>query len=531
MIQLLATRYNKHAAYFFSFIFYIGIIIPVYGSGVTGTAGKAEYYASIPAHEGKAGGYSPISGYGNRSATRAKQSVMAAPDATQAEIAAHLKKREEVKTEQPDIDGPGQPEMSSFKPAGTNDMVNLFTGDFSYNIPLLDVGGYPVNIYYDGGITMEQEASWVGLGWNINPGNVNRNMRGVPDDFNGEDILVQKQNMKKNITWGVGFGADLELVGIKGMWTEFFSGSVGANIGYSLNNYLGPAIELGIKGTTSFRIGAKGISEKGPVGVSAGVSANLNSRSGMTLTPNISLSANLFKSAEKLSTGVGISTGYNSREGLKALHLNAQVSQSYTMVSKKNENSYYKGSRGGTLYSSTISFTKPSYVPALRSPVTNKSGAGRFQLGGAMFGIYPSFEVEGYAQVSTIEEPDRVQKKPMVGYLYAEKAKNNRDAVMDFSRFNDQEVTPNTSIISVPQYAYDVFSIQGEGTGGTIRAYRNDNGYVRDNFTVSRDKSWSAGIDVGIPGHIGGNFNTVKTPSTIGEWGTGNGLKDVTGFR
>jgi hypothetical protein len=42
------------------------------------------------------------------------------------------------------IDGPSQPEMTSFKPAGTNDMVNLFTGDFSYNIPLLDVGGYPV---------------------------------------------------------------------------------------------------------------------------------------------------------------------------------------------------------------------------------------------------------------------------------------------------------------------------------------------------------------------------------------------------
>lgn len=542
MIQLLATRYNKHAAYFFSFIFYIGIIIPVYGSGGTGTAGKAEYYASIPAHEGKAGGYSPISGYGNRSATRAKQSVMAAPDATQAEIAAHLKKREEVKTEQPDIDGPGQPEMSSFKPAGTNDMVNLFTGDFSYNIPLLDVGGYPVNIYYDGGITMEQEASWVGLGWNINPGNVNRNMRGVPDDFNGEDILVQKQNMKKNITWGVGFGADLELVGIKDapFIDSLFSLSVGGSIGYSLNNYLGPAIELGLKGTAGIKIGAKALPEKFSFGVSAGMSANLNSRSGMTLTPNISLSAKSILQDMQLSNGIGLSTGYNSRTGIKALQLYNQVSLGYDIVRQKYNIKTRERMRGitigsssmsTTLSSSSISFTKPSYVPALRSPVTNKSGAGRFQIGGGMFGIFSSLEVEGYGQVSSIEEADRVQKKPMVGYLYAEKAKNNRDAVMDFSRFNDQEVTPNTTIISVPQYAYDVFSIQGEGTGGTIRAYRNDNGYVRDNFTVSRDKNWSAGIDVGIPGHIGGNFNTVKTPSTIGEWGTGNGLKDVTGFR
>ncbi|MFP5039750.1 hypothetical protein [Parasediminibacterium sp. JCM 36343] len=59
--------------------------------------------------------------------------------------------------------------MASFKSIGTDNMVNLFTGDFSYNIPLLYVGGYPINIFYDGSITMEQEASWVGLGWNINP--------------------------------------------------------------------------------------------------------------------------------------------------------------------------------------------------------------------------------------------------------------------------------------------------------------------------------------------------------------------------
>lgn len=46
--------------------------------------------------------------------------------------------------------GPGQPEMSSFKSVNADNTVDLFTGDFSYNIPLLDVGGYPVNIYYQG---------------------------------------------------------------------------------------------------------------------------------------------------------------------------------------------------------------------------------------------------------------------------------------------------------------------------------------------------------------------------------------------
>ena len=31
--------------------------------------------------------------------------------------------------------GPKQPEMTQFQPAGMSDMVDLFTGDFKYNIP------------------------------------------------------------------------------------------------------------------------------------------------------------------------------------------------------------------------------------------------------------------------------------------------------------------------------------------------------------------------------------------------------------
>jgi len=81
--------------------------------------------------------------------------------------------------------GPSQPEVQSFEPIGTTDMVDAFSGDFTYNIPLLDVDGYPINLSYHSGVGMDQEASWCGLGWNINPGVVNRNIRGIPDDFAG----------------------------------------------------------------------------------------------------------------------------------------------------------------------------------------------------------------------------------------------------------------------------------------------------------------------------------------------------------
>ncbi|GAO44101.1 hypothetical protein FPE01S_03_01400 [Flavihumibacter petaseus NBRC 106054] len=426
------------------------------------------------------------------------------------------------------IGGPSQPEMSSFKSVGTDNMVNLFTGDFSYNIPLLDVGGYPVNIFYNGGISMEQEASWVGLGWNINPGNINRNMRGVPDDFNGEDLMVQRQKMKPNTTWGVSLAGDFEMGGVKNMAGISFGGSVGI----SNNSYLGPALELSTKGGVNLSIAKKTVGEKSAMGVGAGLSATVSSRDGLSLSPNVSLTSQSFANAKGLSVGIGLSTSYNSRTGIKQLQIAEQAS--FNMSNSKYQDDYYllqKGtSAGASLRSTSISFNKPSYIPSIRLPITNEAYAGHFQLGGAMWGIYASAEVEAYQQKSEIAPEDEVQTKPMVGYLYYQKAASDPNAVMDFTRFNDNEVTNNTPIISAPQFSYDVYSIQGEGTGGTIRPYRDDLGTVRDNLTKSKDKSLSAGGDIGIPGHYGGNFNIIKTPSVIGEWIRGNKLKNLIGF-
>src|SRR4051812_38489444 len=54
--------------------------------------------------------------------------------------------------------GPQQPEASNFTPADVSNLVDPFTGDFSYNIPMFDIGGYPVNLSYASGISMDQEA-------------------------------------------------------------------------------------------------------------------------------------------------------------------------------------------------------------------------------------------------------------------------------------------------------------------------------------------------------------------------------------
>lgn len=86
--------------------------------------------------------------------------------------------------------GPTAPEASSFEPVDTTDMVNLNTGDFTYNIPLLEVpgpaGGYPLSLSYHAGIQPDEDASWVGLGWTLNPGAINRTVNGFADDVYAE---------------------------------------------------------------------------------------------------------------------------------------------------------------------------------------------------------------------------------------------------------------------------------------------------------------------------------------------------------
>ncbi|MEO1412969.1 MAG: hypothetical protein AAFW73_23970, partial [Bacteroidota bacterium] len=71
-------------------------------------------------------------------------------------------------------------------------MVNLLTGDFVYNLPLLEVpgpeGGFPINLFYHAGIKTHQEASNYGLGWGFNAGSISRSVNGYPDDYQGEEF-------------------------------------------------------------------------------------------------------------------------------------------------------------------------------------------------------------------------------------------------------------------------------------------------------------------------------------------------------
>ncbi len=160
MIQSFSGRYSKHIAWPLFLLFYLQLLSPLYAAGhifglpiTTDCYGGIVYNSSYKqTHDTHIPGTGKLPGEINNAHNISPNKIK--------------KTASEISILKTTIGGPSTPEASSFKAAGSDNLVNLFTGDFSYSIPLMDVGGYPVNIFYSGGITMDQEASWVGLGWN-----------------------------------------------------------------------------------------------------------------------------------------------------------------------------------------------------------------------------------------------------------------------------------------------------------------------------------------------------------------------------
>jgi hypothetical protein len=95
--------------------------------------------------------------------------------------------------------GPHQPEYTSYEEPGASDMVNLLTGDFTFSLPILEVpgpeGSFSLPLSYHGGIGLDQEASWVGLGFTLNAGNISRAINQFPDDAAGESQTVTVKDL------------------------------------------------------------------------------------------------------------------------------------------------------------------------------------------------------------------------------------------------------------------------------------------------------------------------------------------------
>ncbi|MBL7729082.1 MAG: hypothetical protein JNM68_15405, partial [Dinghuibacter sp.] len=137
MIQYLSER-KKQVAHAMFWVFYLGLLAPLYATGK-----PVEQYGNVR--------QVPLTGTTTARVPVAGNAVQNTLPPMYLPVPVQKTGAERKLPYRPlDGPGPGQPEMQAFKAVGANDMVDLFTGDFSYNIPLLDVGGYPVNLSYNG---------------------------------------------------------------------------------------------------------------------------------------------------------------------------------------------------------------------------------------------------------------------------------------------------------------------------------------------------------------------------------------------
>lgn len=408
--------------------------------------------------------------------------------------------------------GPAQPETSSFEPVGTSEMVDLFSGDFTYNIPLLEVEGYPVNISYNSNITNDQEASWVGLGWNINPGSITRNMRGIPDDFDGEEI--QKEvSMKANRTFGVSIGRGKELAGFDAKGIKV---TRNVALGINYNNYAGISMEMSM----SFGL-APGKGSKMPLTGSLGFNSGAN---GLTISPRVGYASKIGK-AENFNGSASVGVDFNSRVGLKSLTLEASISETDKNVGGSSV------SGNSINYSLPISFGRTTYIPQVNTPMKSIAVTASFKWGNqakildrnSRIGAY--FSQEKIAEVKT--------SKKAYGYLNLQGADERKDAVLDFNRDKDGPFGTHTSLLPMTGLTYDSYNVSGQGIGGVFRPYRNDIGYVYDHSNYSNSDSYSLGVELKLGSivKLGADLAVTDVTSQSGQWEDHNSAKSNLKFK
>ena len=398
--------------------------------------------------------------------------------------------------------GPAQPEFSSFEPVVTSNMVNEYTGDFMYNLPVLEIpgpngSGYAMSLSYHSGTTPEEESSWVGYGWTLNPGAINRNKRGFADDWRGKDVKFWNK-APANTTFTLTASGDLEL----------FS-NLGLNAGGSLrlNNYTGFATStsfgLSFAGAVSigytFEGGDGSFSlDVNPMGL---INAAKGNKKKGSKDPNVNNSEDKKQKRSKKSKGTS-----SSKKGSKFLSKMKSIAAGIANSAGQN----LTGGYGLLTYNShqwpdaVSEYTGVSVTlsaGAIGTPAQVEIG-----LGGSVSGNI-NFQVN---------DPNKVEQA--YGYLYSDAAKENeifslfqlsnvQDGMMDYYVEKGDAYARRDLFIGMPFNNVDEFSVSGEGVGGGFRAYNKSMGSYAPNYANSHTVNVAIGIEAELGYNVGGGGN------------------------
>lgn len=417
--------------------------------------------------------------------------------------------------------GPTQPEVQNFVPANSSQMVNLFTGDLNYNVPIFTLpganGGYPISLAYNSGVSMEEEASWVGLGWTLSVGQINRQVRGIPDDFKG-DVISKEMDLKPSETYGLSVGAGAEV------WT-FDAANLGLSIEMDVklytNNYrgLGFAIVPGTRLATDVD------------GLNAGMGLNLSfdSQEGIGVNPSLSLSVANNNSDFKKSLSANLSGGYNSRVGMTGLSLGLNMSAARAVGLNEDGITQY-GKSFGVRSSVPLSYASSSYTPSVGMAMQGVNTDIALRLGGDGAGYFQYGKFGGF--YSKQELKNKTTSNKAYGVMYLQSSVDETD-MMDVNREKDGMIRNESPNLAIPIMTNDIYRISGQGVSSQLTLVRNDVGVLRDPYVRSVFYGDAIGLEAGVgqPNHAAVDLKYSWSYNESGVWEANESFTDAVSFK
>ncbi len=363
--------------------------------------------------------------------------------------------------------GPNAPEAAAFEPVDATDMVNLVTGDMSYVLPLLNIpspeGGYPLALSYHAGIAMDQEASWVGLGWSLNPGAINRSVNGYPDDYRSSllsDYFYDEGGEESIYSLSIGYSMGV---------------SVGVGFSWGSNRALGGHISMGVG--LPVGKGHLGVNYSGGSGNSS-LSVGYSSTSGLSLGASISRSGSITGNYGFSDTnGLGFSVGGSTDNVYKASILNTdKKGNSFSLgfnLSSSGGGININGIGVGINYAANSAVSTAEYIQKTTSyniPVVIPTPVGIFNFS---FGKQKIRYFLGKNKYNNVFGP-----------MYFYENINDSNSFMDISEvdlFNTKEEVLHEIDVTLPTNkmvfpSYDKFNVQAQGLSGSISARYNEIG-------------------------------------------------------
>ena len=396
--------------------------------------------------------------------------------------------------------GPAQPEFTSFQPVGTTDMVDKFSGDLNYSLPVLEVPGpqgssYPLSLSYHSGASPEEEASWVGYGWTLNPGAIVRGTRGFPDDYNNDEVVYWNQ-VPKNWTATLGYGVGIEAFSLdKENKVKYSIGSLSAKSSTRYNNYTGFGYNVGMGVSLGKGIISLGYQETDG---RHSYSARVNPAAILTTLRGQSTEEQKKTSRGETYKNGGKSSIINSltKASSKTLLGGNRGSLDYDELNRSTQVTAYRGSSWNVSLGVAVN---PAPLPI--GVTTNLFGSYSTQenISPASLNAY-GFMYSGQAALkkskSTSGPISNTYSDLTISDYYTEKQ----------SSYNKRDV-----FIGLPFNNADIFSVSGQGMGGVFKLRHELTGEFGPNrkksetmiYNFSAEVSLGTNVGVGLDGGVG----------------------------